>query len=188
MIDNIWSGWRSEYLNNLDLPTTEAVDDHDHRSIFTRILESGLPDAETFIVHRGRTVFTIMNSFPYSVGHVLVLPYRQIAELGDLSPEETTEIWSEVERGVRVLRQVLAPDGFNIGLNLGAASGGSVSEHLHVHVVPRRFGDSNFTVATASMKTISEALDVTADRLRSAWKIGENDSSTDKPGRPDRDQ
>jgi ATP adenylyltransferase len=188
MIDNIWSGWRSEYLNDLDLSANGAPGGRDQASVFTRILASGLSDDETFIVHRGRTVFTIMNSYPYSVGHVLVLPYRQVSELGDLSPEESAEIWSEVETAVRVLRSALAPDGFNIGLNLGAASGGSVSEHLHVHVVPRRFGDANFTVATASMKTIPEALDVTADRLRNSWKIVENVFSMDSAGRTDRGQ
>jgi ATP adenylyltransferase len=79
-----------------------------------------------------------------------------------------------VQRAVEVLRDTLEPDGFNIGINLGAASGGSVSEHLHVHVVPRWFGDANFMVSTASVKAIPEALDVTASRLRSAWELRKN--------------
>lgn len=171
MIENIWSGWRSEYLSSIDRVsmTGDSSSGRSRRSIFREILESGLDDVSTFIVHRAHTVFTIMNSYPYSVGHALVLPYRQVPELGDLTRDEAVELWFEVETAVSVLRTVLAPDGFNIGLNLGPASGGSVSEHLHVHVVPRWFGDSNFTVTTASVKAIPEALDVTAARIRSAW-------------------
>jgi ATP adenylyltransferase len=179
MIDNIWSGWRSGYLSSIDrvrgssTPAQEEV----RSSIFSDILNSGSSDAETFIVHRGRTVFTIMNSFPYAVGHVLVLPYRQVAELENLSTEETAELWSEVETAVRVLRSTLAPDGFNVGLNLGPAAGGSVSEHLHVHVVPRWFGDANFTVTTASVKAIPEALDVTASKIRAEWSAMRTDEN-----------
>ena len=138
-------------------------------SVFKQILDSDLDDEAAFIVHRRTKVFTIMNSHPYSVGHVLVLPYRQVSELEDLDSEEMSELWTEVREAVSVLRTVLDPDGFNVGLNLGAAAGGSVSEHLHVHVVPRWFGDANFTVATASVKAIPQALDVTAGNLRKTW-------------------
>lgn len=176
MIDNIWSGWRSDYLANLpSVSIRDRAPEGEGPSVFRRILESGLTDSEAFIVHRGSFVFTIMNAYPYSVGHVLVLPYRQVPELGDLSQEESREMWSEVEEAVSVLRDVMAPDGFNVGINLGAAAGGSVSEHIHVHVVPRWFGDSNFTVSTANVKAIPEALDVTAARLREAWLRREND-------------
>lgn len=184
MIDNIWSGWRSRYVQNLDRPWLErrAIDrvgstvsrsGEERPSIFSEILASGLDDTETFIVHRGSKVFTIMNSYPYAVGHVLVLPYRQIPELSDLEVDEMAELWSEVECAVRILRLVVHPDGFNIGINLGPAAGGSVSEHLHVHVVPRWFGDANFTVTTAAVKAIPEALDVTAEKVRAAWIIDE---------------
>lgn len=178
MIENIWSGWRSEYLSRIERPSPHVAHSgaESGSSIFRRILDSGEPDEATFIVHRRQFVFTIMNAFPYSVGHVLVLPYRQIAELSDLTPEERTEIWVEVEEAAAVLRSVLGPDGFNIGLNLGAAAGGSVSGHLHVHVVPRWFGDANFTVTSASVKAIPEALDVTAARLRAAWFSDKNET------------
>lgn len=186
MIDIIWSGWRSQYVSGLD---RFVVGDGRPRSVegpsvFRRILESGMSDEETFVVHRGERVFTIMNSFPYSVGHVLVLPYRQIAEVSALESDEFIELWTEVESAVAVLRDTLAPDGFNIGLNLGAASGGSVSEHLHVHVVPRWFGDANFMVSTASVKAIPEALDVTAARLRTAWELRKNDRKANRKDQP----
>lgn len=177
MIENIWSGWRSQYLSGLErtLPGDGSKKDPTEPSVFRRILESGASDEEAFIVHRRGTVFTIMNSYPYSVGHVLVLPYRQVAEVSELTSEEFGELWLETESALGVLREVLNPDGFNVGLNLGAAAGGSVSQHLHVHVVPRWFGDANFTVTAASVKAIPEALDVTAARLRSAWEVGENE-------------
>lgn len=175
MIDNIWSGWRSEYVSGLGSGDGEGRGrNRSGPSIFRKILDSGLSDEEAFIVHRSARVFTIMNSFPYAAGHVLVLPYRQVAEISDLDPDEFCELWTEVQRAVEVLRDTLEPDGFNIGINLGAASGGSVSEHLHVHVVPRWFGDANFMVSTASVKAIPEALDVTASRLRSAWELRKN--------------
>ena len=173
MIDSIWSGWRAEYVSRLDRKSASEIDP-DQPSIFRRLLESGLDDVQTHIVHRGTSVFAVMNAHPYSVGHVLVLPYRQIAELGELSSEETNEIWAAVTDAVEVLRTVFDPDGFNIGINIGSASGGSVIGHLHVHVVPRWIGDANFTVTTASVKAIPEALDVTADKVRTAWMAREN--------------
>lgn len=175
MIENIWSGWRSEYITSLAAETRGTTGSPGlGSSVFRRILESEMTDEEAFIVRRGSTVFSIMNAYPYAVGHLLVVPYRQVSELEDLTAEESSEMWSEVAVAVRVMRFVLAPDGFNVGLNLGPAAGGSVNEHIHVHVVPRWFGDANFLVTSATVKSISEALDVTADRLRRAWTLSEN--------------
>lgn len=170
MIDNLWAGWRGRYLSSL----TESASGS---SVFSRILESGLSDEETYIIHRSATVFVILNAYPYSVGHSMVLPYRQIADLDDLSAEETTDLWDTVSRVCRAVRREYAPHGINIGINMGAASGGSVNEHLHVHVVPRWQGDSNFLTATANAKAIPEALDVTAARLRAALRG--SDSASD---------
>ena len=170
MIDILWSGWRSQYISSLPLVRSDNGEQTtSESSIFRKILESEVDDEESFIIHRGRHVFAIMNSFPYAVGHFMVLPYRQVADLESLSLEETTELWATVSEGVTVAKVALVPHGLNIGVNLGAAAGGSVNEHLHVHVVPRWQGDNNFLVATASTKSISEALDVTADRLRRTW-------------------
>lgn len=170
MIENIWSGWRSAYLSDLDPDSRTSQAASNEQSVFSRILESGASDQDAHIVHRGVRVFAIMNAHPYSVGHILVLPYRQVGELGDLDEEERTELWKVVEEATRVLRQVVEPDGFNVGLNLGAAAGGSVRGHIHVHVVPRWFGDANFLVTTAATKAIPEALDVTSKKIREVWK------------------
>jgi ATP adenylyltransferase len=120
-------------------------------------------------VHRGRTCFAILNAFPYSTGHVLVLPYREVADLEDLTADETAELWGTVTDAVSAIKRAYVPEGINIGINLGKPAGGSISEHLHVHVVPRWTGDSNFMTAIANTRTLPETLADTADRLRAAW-------------------
>ena len=167
MIDALWTGWRSQYLSSLPSPF-EGTHSEGH-SVFTQILESGLADEETFIVHRGQHVFAIMNAYPYAVGHLMVLPQRQIANLSDLAPEESLELWTTVTRATEVLQSEYNPHGLNVGINLGPAAGGSVSEHLHVHIVPRWRGDANFMTSIANAKTISEPLNETAARIRHAW-------------------
>jgi ATP adenylyltransferase len=137
--------------------------------VFTAILQSGLPDDETHIVHRGTASFVILNAFPYSVGHLLVLPYREVADLELLEPAESIELWQQVTDAVLALKAALGPSGVNVGINLGEPAGGSVSEHLHVHVVPRWVGDANFMTATANTRTLPEALPDTAAKLRAAW-------------------
>ena len=156
MIDALWTGWRSQYLSSLPNPFEGSHSEG--RSVFAQILESDLTDDETFIVHRGELVFAILNAYPYSVGHLMVLPKRQIAGLFELTPDENLELWSTVTHASEVLKSEYKPHGLNIGINLGPAAGGSVSEHLHVHIVPRWRGDANFMTTVANAKTISEPL------------------------------
>ncbi|MGD9997583.1 MAG: HIT domain-containing protein [Ilumatobacteraceae bacterium] len=166
-LELLWNGWRATYVQGSgERQERRAADDV---SVFTAILRSGLPDTETHIVHRGRQVFVILNRFPYSVGHLLVLPIREIGELEALTPEESTELWATVTDAVRALKTAMNPGGINVGLNLGQPAGGSISEHLHVHVVPRWVGDGNFMTATANTRTLPEALPDTAAKLRDAW-------------------
>ena len=167
MIDALWTGWRSQYLSSLPRPFEGSHSEG--RSIFVQILESGLTDDETFIVHRGELVFAILNAYPYAVGHLMVLPKRQIASLIELTADESLELWSTVTHASEVLKSEYKPHGLNVGLNLGPAAGGSVSEHLHVHIVPRWRGDANFMTTVANAKTISEPLIETAARIRHAW-------------------
>lgn len=166
MIDNLWAGWRSEYLDDRG----RREPDPDGRSVFTRILESGVDDAESHIVHRSSHVFAVLNAFPYSVGHLLVVPYRQFSELTDATADEAADLWSTVTIASRAVNDEYRPNGLNIGINLGASAGGSVRDHLHVHIVPRWTGDANFLVATAHTKTIPEPLDVTSARLTGAFR------------------
>lgn len=170
-LEHLWNGWRAEYVQSGGEAgaTVPPDDDHDRRSIFTRLRESGLPDEETHIVWRGDEVFVLMNAFPYCVGHMMVLPTREVADLEDLTSGESAELWATVTTAVAVLKAEYRPDGVNVGLNLGRAAGGSQSAHLHVHVVPRWIGDANFMTSVASTRTLPEALPDTAARLRAAW-------------------
>ena len=164
MLERIWNGWRADYVVH-----GQGAQKQSDKSIFTQILNSGMSDEQSYIVHRGENVFAIMNAFPYTSGHLLVVPYREVAELEDLSHDETSELWTTVTTGVKVLKSVYKPEAMNVGINLGAAAGGSIAQHLHVHIVGRWGGDTNFMVATANTKILPEALDVSADRIRKAW-------------------
>ena len=162
-LDRIWNGWRAQYVQR---------DSHAQKtnvSVFTEILQSGLSDEECFIVHRGKECFVIMNAFPYSTGHILVLPYREVSDVEALTSSEHAELFALVTKGIQVLKSEFKPQGINVGINLGAVAGGSVAQHLHVHVLPRWGGDTNFMVTVATTKILPEALDVTASRIRSRW-------------------
>jgi ATP adenylyltransferase len=167
VLERIWSGWRSSYVTAAPVRTGDLP--REPGSVFTRLLHSGAPDTETHIVHRAATCFVVVNLFPYTSGHLLVVPYREVADLDGLTPEETSDLWATVTEAVRVVRAVYAPDGLNVGLNLGRPAGGSVPDHLHVHVVPRWTGDSNFMSAVSNTQTLPEALADTAAKLRAGW-------------------
>ena len=137
--------------------------------MFSRILASGMSDDEANIVYRSDTCFAILNAFPYGTGHTLVLPYQEIADLEALDPAETNDLWATVTDTVRAVKSAYSPEGVNVGINLGRPAGGSISEHLHVHVVPRWTGDANFMTAIANTRTLPEPLDETARKIRAAW-------------------
>ena len=169
----LWAGWRHRYLSELDSSdggTPVSTRSASGRSVFLEILESGRPDEETLIVHRGSSVFVILNLHPYSVGHSMVIPYRAVARLSELDAHEHDELWRTASRAVDVVSDEYSPQGVNVGLNIGRAAGGSVPDHLHVHVVPRWLGEGNFLAATARTRTLPESLDMTAERLRKRWR------------------
>ena len=166
MMDRLWAGWRGEYIDDI------TSDDSPRASVFKRILESGLPDEETHIVWRGPLTFAILNRFPYISGHVLVMPYREVGELEDLTPDESAELWTSVTNAVRAIKAAYKPDGLNIGVNLGSAGGAGLPDHVHVHVMPRWSADSNFMTSVAEARVLSEALPTTWQKLRDAWPTG----------------
>jgi ATP adenylyltransferase len=163
--ERLWNGWRSTYVSSIP-PERDAPG---QGSIFTQILRSGLPDDETHIVHRGEQCFAILNAYPYGTGHTLILPYREVADLEGLERVEAAALWLTVTDAVRAVKAAYRPEGVNVGINLGRPAGGSVSEHLHVHVVPRWTGDANFMTAVANTRTLPEPLVDTASKLRRAW-------------------
>lgn len=156
----LWNGWRANYV---------STGRSGGNSTFTNILNSGVDDELTHIVHRSSTCFAIMNAYPYAAGHLLVVPYREVPSLLDLDATEHDDLWRTVRDGVSSIVHEYEPAGVNVGINMGAAAGGSIGEHLHVHVVPRWVGDSNFMTSVAQTRTIPEALDVSAARIRSSW-------------------
>lgn len=165
MMDRLWAGWRSAYIEEV---AADAPADG-RRSVFSAILDSGLPDDETHVVWRGERTFAILNRYPYVSGHLLVMPYREVARLEDLEADEHTELWSAVTDSVRAIKAAYRPDGINLGMNLGKAAGAGVPSHLHVHVMPRWSADSNFMTSVAETRVLPEPLDDTWRKLHDAW-------------------
>ena len=126
-------------------------------------------DATNLVVARGESTYAVLNLHPYNPGHLMVLPYRHVAELEDLTPEESAELMSMTQQAVRVIRQVSTPHAFNVGLNLGGAAGGSLADHLHQHVVPRWSGDANFITVIGDTKVLPQLLEDTRALLADAW-------------------
>ena len=160
-LDRLWAGWRGKYVGT-GVPPGEG-------SIFTRILASGASDEETGVVWRGERVFAILNRYPYGTGHLLVMPYREVASLEDLDDAEFDDLWRAVRSAVVAVRAAYEPDGVNIGANLGEAAGAGVPDHVHVHVLPRWNADSNFMTAVAETRVLPESLSVSWRKLRDAW-------------------
>lgn len=121
------------------------------------------------VVVRGTECFVAMNLYPYNPGHLMVLPNRHESDLTEMSTAESTELTRLTQHAIRAIRQVSNPDGFNVGLNLGAVAGGSISAHLHQHVVPRWSGDANFMTVVGQTKTLPQTIAESADLLRAVW-------------------
>ena len=128
-----------------------------------------LEDRQGLIVARGELNFVVLNLYPYNPGHLMVVPYRHIADYSDLTDAELTEFSALTRRALTVIRSVSNPHGFNIGINAGAAAGAGIAPHLHQHVVPRWSGDANFMPVVAQTKVLPELLPTTRDRLAEAW-------------------
>ncbi len=162
-LDRLWAEWRSVYVS------TVVVDDTVDGSIFTRILATGAPDSQTHVVWRGECCFAILNAFPYGSGHLLVMPYREVAALEELTADEHRDLWNGVRGAVVAIKAAYRPDGVNIGMNLGQSAGAGVPGHLHVHCLPRWQGDTNFMTSVAETRVLPESLDDSWRKLTAAW-------------------
>ena len=163
LMKQMWSPWRSTHIDSL----TRQPSTGDERSLFVRLAESG-DDEENLIIWRGELVYVVMNRFPYNNGHLLVVPFRQVEAYDELTQDEQVEMAFTIDRCIRWLRTALHPDGFNVGMNLGAAAGAGVPDHLHTHVVPRWSGDTNFMPTIGDVKVVPEAMAETYAKLRAA--------------------
>jgi ATP adenylyltransferase len=168
-LDHLWAGWRHAYITAVSAPDDTSLDPDETGSLFERILR--LPDDEAFVVHRGPTCAVLLNAYPYTSGHMLVLPHRAVAELEELTDVEMTEMAVLTRDAVVALKAEYGCGGVNIGTNLGRAAGAGVPTHLHTHVLPRWEGDSNFMTSVALTRILPEPLDVTWRRLVDAWPV-----------------
>lgn len=154
-MDHLWSPWRYKYI---------AAADKQPGCVFCRAAESN-NDRENLIIHRGKLVFAILNLFPYTSGHLMIVPYEHTASFVDLNASATAEMFELEKLAQTALELEYSPDGFNVGMNLGRAAGAGVAEHLHLHVVPRWSGDANFVSIVGETRVLPEDLQTTFDRL-----------------------
>ena len=155
-MDHLWSPWRLEYI----------LGPKDGACVFCKKINPG-NDRTEHVLWRGKLAFMVLNRYPYNNGHLLILPYAHVASLEDLPPETLTEMMLLVQRGLAALRAAMQPHGFNIGVNLGKIAGAGIEDHVHIHVVPRWSGDTNFMTTVAETRNIPELLDRSYDRLSS---------------------
>jgi len=156
----LWAPWRLEYIRGIKDSDCFICDKRDDRN----------DDDRNLVLARGQESFLLLNAFPYNSGHVLVAPYRHVADLADLSENELNEIMQLILRIKKIMVRMMRPDGFNFGFNLGAAAGAGVKNHVHGHLVPRWIGDTNFMPVIGDTRVVPEALTDTARRLREAWE------------------
>jgi len=156
-LETLWAPWRVEYFEkeprNLNF-LSEAAQASD--------------DAAHLVITRRKNAFLMMNRYPYAVGHLMAVPYRKVAELSALGDNEVVELWNLVTHAQGLLRGATKAQGLNIGLNLGECAGAGVPDHLHIHIVPRWSGDTNFMPVVGDTRVLPESLDTTYDRLRAA--------------------
>lgn len=156
----IWAPWRMDYIEG------HVPDEAD--CLFCNCLaeQDGL---DNLILHRGASAYVILNRYPYTNGHMMVAPIRHTASIDELTEDEQAALMRLSARAVGVLRRAYGAEAFNLGANIGAAAGAGVLGHVHLHVLPRWSGDTNFMATTATARVIPEALDVTYEKLRSLW-------------------
>lgn len=155
-MERLWAPWRMQYVTGA--AKTEGC-------IFCEKWKADA-DADNLLLCRGETCFTILNLFPYNNGHLMVVPVRHVADIVDLTPAEHAELFRQMQRSVSALRETMRPHGFNVGFNLGQAAGAGIADHLHLHVVPRWTGDTNFMPVLGDTRVISEALEETYQKLK----------------------
>jgi ATP adenylyltransferase len=157
-VRQLWAPWRLEYIQSAD---------EQQGCVFCRARDGD--DEENLVVHRGKRAFVVLNKYPYASGHLLVAPNRHEAEFGDLEDEEALELHRLAAAGLAALAETMGPQGFNIGWNLGRIAGAGVVDHVHLHVVPRWVGDTNFMPVLADVKVLPEALAQSRRKLAEAW-------------------
>jgi ATP adenylyltransferase len=193
-MDRLWTPWRYEYVTHTQDSSRPGVPaaleawpgfpaesaENDNNCVFCNMIAAadyaiaqGTPidDAEksAHLLARGVSCFLCLNAFPYTTGHILIVPYRHLDSLAALPPADAQEMMALAQRVESALRAVYNPSGLNFGLNIGHAGGAGIASHIHMHALPRWLGDTNFMTATANTRVLPEALDTTWERIRHAW-------------------
>ena len=184
----MWAGWRSAYVAGAGGgpgdggpgPAGGSVHQSE-RCVFCRLATSGPPSPTNGVLWAGRSVFVVLNAYPYASGHLMAVPMRHVGALGDLSEDEATQLWSAARNGVAALEAAYEPEGINLGANLGEAAGAGIPRHLHLHAVPRWKGDTNFMTAVADTRVLPETLISSWERLTAAWPAGDGPGPDGNP-------
>ena len=154
-MENLWTPWRIKYIE----------DQRDDGCFFCKYIQEE-DDKENKVLYRSQFSFVVMNIYPYNSGHLMVVPYKHTGDVSELSEESLGDMMFLMRSCVSVLKKMLKPDGFNIGMNIGKVAGAGVKDHIHLHIVPRWNGDTNFMPVLADIKTIPEHIEETYDRLK----------------------
>jgi len=157
----LWAPWRIKYL----------AGKKEKGCLFCRVKREKKKDKEDYLLFRGKYCLVILNTFPYNNGHLMIAPYRHIKEPSQLKEEEAIEFWRLLNLSVKILKKVLKPEAFNIGINLGRTAGAGFPGHLHLHLVPRWNGDTNFMPVIAKQKVISQSLDKLYQELKKSLRV-----------------
>ena len=164
-MERLWAGWRSAYLES----ASEEVSPGPDGCVFCELIASDLAADRTLIVWRSPLVVAVLNAFPYGSGHLLVMPTRHVGDLTEVAGEERAALWDTVHAALEAVTAAYRPSGVNVGANLGRAAGAGIPGHLHIHVLPRWDGDTNFMTSVAGTRVLPEPLTETWDKLREAW-------------------
>lgn len=177
-LDHLWAGWRMAYVSEAsdavaqgERGATDARPEAEAGSacVFCSLLASGEADHRSYVLWRGQFSAAILNAYPYASGHILAMPLRHVSRLDELPAAESSALWATAVAAAAALERAYRPDGMNLGANLGRAAGAGIPGHLHLHVLPRWFGDTSFMTAVAEARVLPEALGDTWRRLREAW-------------------
>ena len=183
-LDHLWAGWRASYVasvsDGLDYATADGQvapvapeflgeEDDPAACVFCAIEGSSAPDEELHVLHRAPLTIVMLNAYPYASGHLLVMPRRHVGDIASLTDDEYREMFDVTRIAMDALTRAYSPDGMNMGANLGRAAGAGIPRHLHVHVLPRWLGDTNFMTTVASTRVMPEALSDSWHRVRDAW-------------------
>lgn len=162
-MQRLFSPWRSEYIESFQNPKDEGC-------IFCNSKNEDIEDENSLVVYKGKEVFILMNRYPYNNGHLLIIPYRHIAKISEMTDSERLETFYLIEKSILALEKTMAAQGHNVGTNLGRVAGAGIDDHIHFHVVPRWNGDTNFMPVLGDVKLISEDMRKTKLKLSKFFK------------------